>query len=65
MARVMRWKWYDINTNEAVISPRMGTKEAIEAMGKGCVPLEGTAIEVDDSVLDGNELTPRDFKPRV
>ena len=44
---------------------RMATREAIQELGSGFVPDEGSAIEIDDSLL-GREhpgMTDGDFEP--
>jgi hypothetical protein len=63
MAKVMVYKILQADGQH--YTTRMATREAIEALGLGFVPDEGSAIEIDDSLL-GREhpgMTNTDFEP--
>jgi hypothetical protein len=60
--KVYRWTKIDINTGESKIGPSMATREAIKSFADA-VPIEETETEVDESVLDGNGMTPPGWVP--
>ena len=49
---VYRFKRYDINSDEHLSSSTYATLEAIKQFG--CIPLLETAIQIEESKLDGN-----------
>lgn len=61
--KVYKWKKFDINSNGYKIGPSMATRQAIRSFG-GAVPIEETEPEVDDSMLDGNGMTPIGWVPK-
>ena len=62
--RIYRFKVYDIQHDEAVISKRWGTEKAIKEIACGQV-LQETGVEVDDSLIhsDIEGFTERGFDP--
>jgi hypothetical protein len=64
--KVYRWKKFDLNCNEYKIGPCMATRQAIKSFGGAVpiVPIEEIETEVDDSVLDGNGMTPPGWVPK-
>jgi len=63
MARVMvyRFRAYSHFKGGAVESRRMGTREGIEKV-RGTI-IEGSDREIDDSRLETDGMTPKDFVP--
>jgi hypothetical protein len=63
MARVMvyRFRAYSHFKGEIIASRRMGTREGIEKVG-GTI-IEGSGCEIDDSRLEADGMTPKDFVP--
>jgi hypothetical protein len=53
---VYRFKKYDPNTDQEVISQSMGTREAISRVGRELVIIEDSGVEVDEALLDGNGM---------
>ena len=53
MAKVYRWKQYDIEADANVVSKRMGTIAAIATLDR-CSPIAETEREVDDALLDAD-----------
>jgi hypothetical protein len=64
MVTIYQFEVYRIDSDEFLRSRRWGTREAITDIAHGRV-LEGTAIEVDESVIgsDIHGFTVRDFNP--
>ena len=60
--KVYRWKKFDVNSDEYKIGPRMATRQAIKLFGSA-VPIEETETEVDESLLNGNGMTPPGWTP--
>ena len=63
MARVMvyRFKAYSHLEGETMQARRMGTREGIETVG-GTI-IEGSGVEIDDSRLETDGMTAKDFVP--
>ena len=55
MATVQGFKVFDINTGEKKLSSLKGTEKAIKAI-KDAEIVPGTAEDVDQADLDGNEM---------
>ena len=60
--KIYKWRKFDANSNEDKIGPGMATREARKSLGNA-VPIDGTEIEIDESVLDGNGMTPPGWVP--
>lgn len=59
--KVFRFSGYNFDTDEVVTSRRWATKEFIEAHKYELLPRTG--IRVDESIIDLDGLTPRDYDP--
>lgn len=63
MAKVYRFKVFDGQTDEYVVSTRMATREKIE-LSKTFVLIEGTEAEIDGSrLIPGEDWTAENFTP--
>lgn len=63
--KVYRYWGYDISSDSKRISTRMGTRVAIEALGKRSNIIEDSGIEIDESQLEpySDGFTTRHFTP--
>jgi len=60
-SKVYRFKKYDINSDQYVVSRRMATRDAIGRINAVLIP--ESEVEIDNSHVSGDGMTEIDFKP--